>query len=243
MLLGHNSFSNDIDDANIIAALAEGRNEELHAGLRTLDGRHLTDRRFISFFEKRYQHLVNIYATIQGLRSDKEELEVNVTRLCSHLRKDLVDLGKEAYDEDEEYMAPSVIRDLLDQLSELSKRYLGIRTMMDKDPKIEPISLREFDPITRSHRTSTYSVPQYIHKIKKKLLILQDEVRDKKREKENHEKILLTQGLKLGPGRLRLLDLENRSLILPYQDRYEHVPEEMKTWRLPDWRQHLLADV
>ena len=105
-----------------------------------------------------------------------------MTRLCSHLRRDLVDLSKEAYNEEEEYLAPSVIRDLLDQLSELSKRYLRIRTMMDSDLKIEPIPLREFDPITRSHRTPTYTVPQYIHKIKKKLLILQDEVRDKKRE-------------------------------------------------------------
>ena len=96
------------------------------------------------------------------------------------------------------YMAPSVIRDLLDQLSELSKRYLGIRTMMDSDPKIEPIPLREFDPITRSHRTPTYTVPQFIHKIKKKLLVLQDEVRDKKRGKENCDTLLLTEGLKLG---------------------------------------------
>ena len=146
-----------------------------------MDERQLTDRRSIPFFENRYQHLVNIYATIQGLRSDKEELEVNVTRLCSHLRKDLVDLGKEAYDED-----------LLDQLSELSKRYLGIRTMMDEDPKIDPISLREFNPIKSFHKILSYSVPQYLHKFRKKLLILQDEVRDKKREKENREKILLT---------------------------------------------------
>ena len=107
-----------------------------------MDERQSTDRRSNSFFGNRYPHWVNIYGTIQGLRSDKEELEVNVTRLCSHLRRDLVDLGKEAYGEDEEYIAPSVIRDLLDQLSELSKRYLGIRTMMDLDPKIEPIPLR-----------------------------------------------------------------------------------------------------
>ena len=92
-----------------------------------------------------------------------------------------------------------------------------------------------------SHKTSSLSVPQYLHKLRKKLLILQDEVRDKKREKENREKILLTEGLKLGPGRLRLLDLENRSLILPYQDRYVHVCEEMKKHRIPDSRQHLLV--
>ena len=41
ILLGRDTFSNDIDDASIIAALAEGRNEELHAGLRTLDERQL----------------------------------------------------------------------------------------------------------------------------------------------------------------------------------------------------------
>ena len=117
---------------SILTALAEERNQELRAGLRTLDERQITDRRAIPFFENIYQHLVNIYATIQGLRSDKEELQVNVTRLCSHLRKDLVDLGKEAYDEDEEHVAPSVIRDLLDQLSELSRRYLEIRIKMNK---------------------------------------------------------------------------------------------------------------
>ena len=67
----------------------------MHTGLRTLDERQLTDRRSIPFFENTYQHLVNIYATIQGLKSDKEELEVNVTRLCTHLRRDLVELGEE----------------------------------------------------------------------------------------------------------------------------------------------------
>ena len=81
-------------------------------------------------------------------------------------------------------MSPSLLRDFLDQLSELGKRYLGIRTMLDTDPKIEPIPLREFDSVTRSFRTAAYTVSQFIHKIKKKLLVLQDEVRDKKRGKK-----------------------------------------------------------
>ena len=119
--MGRNSFTSEVDDVNIIAALTEGRNQELHAGLRTLDERQVTDRRAIPFFENRYQHLVNLYAAIQGLKSDKEELQVNVTRLSNHLRKDLVDLGKEVYEEDVEQLAPSVIRDLLDQVSELSR--------------------------------------------------------------------------------------------------------------------------
>ena len=105
---------------------------------------------------------------------------------------------------------------------------MEIRTKSDEDPKIPPIPLKEFDPVTTSYRTLNYTIPSYLNKLKKKLLVLQDEIRDKRREKENREKILLTDGLKLGPGRLKLLDLENRSLILPYQDRYVHVREEMK---------------
>ena len=121
---------------------------------------------------------------------------------------------------------------MLEQLSELGKRYLGIKIMMDTEPKIEPIPLREYDSETRSHRTPVYTVSQFIYKIKKKLLKLQDEVRDKKREEENRAKILLTEGLKLGHGRLKLLDLENRSLVFPYQDRYKHVCEELKRAQL-----------
>ena len=71
---------------------------------------------------------------------------------------------------------------MLEQLSELGKRYLGIKIMMDTEPKIEPISLREYDSETRGHRTPVYIVSHFIYKIKKKLLKLQDKVWDKKRE-------------------------------------------------------------
>ena len=134
---------------------------------------------------------------------------MNVARLIRHLRKDLVELGKEIFEEEEDEMAPSVIRDFLDQVTEISRRYLEIRTKSDEDPKIPPIPLKEFDPISTSYRTLNYAIPSYLNKLKKKLLVLQDEIRDKRHEKENREKILLTEGLKLGPGRLKLLDLNS----------------------------------
>ena len=58
---------------------------------------------------------------------------------------------------------------------------------------------------------------QFTYKIKRKLLELKDQVQYKKREEENRQKILLTEGLKLGLGRLKLLELESRSVILPYR--------------------------
>ena len=67
---------------------------------------------------------------------------MNVKRLCSHLRKDLIEFGQEVYGELEEDLAPSVIKDMLDQLTELSKRYLNIKVMLDTDPEIVTIPLR-----------------------------------------------------------------------------------------------------
>ena len=136
--------------------------------MRTLDEQQVTDRREIPFFDNRHQHLVGLFAAIQGLKSEKEELQVNVTRLSYHLRKDLVDLGKEVFEEDVDQQAPSVIRDLLEQVSEISKRYLEIRTKMDEEPRIDPIGLREFDPATMSHRTFPLSIPLYLNKLRKK---------------------------------------------------------------------------
>ena len=51
MLLGRDNFTTDIDDASIIAALNEGRNEELRAGLRTIDERQIAERRNIPYFD------------------------------------------------------------------------------------------------------------------------------------------------------------------------------------------------
>ena len=69
MLLGRDTFNGDVDDASIVAALNEGRNEELRAGLHTLEERHISERRDIHYFEARYQHLVSTYVTIQGTQN------------------------------------------------------------------------------------------------------------------------------------------------------------------------------
>ena len=54
MLLGRDNFNADVDDASIVAALNEGRNEVLGAGLRTLDESHIAERRNILYFEAGY---------------------------------------------------------------------------------------------------------------------------------------------------------------------------------------------
>ena len=97
MLLGRDTFTGDIDDADILAVLNVGRNDELRSGQCIVEERLITERSDLNFFEVRYQHFVVVYATIQGLKLEAEDLKVNVKRLCSHLRKDLVEFGQEVY--------------------------------------------------------------------------------------------------------------------------------------------------
>ena len=114
---------------------------------------------------------------------------------------------------------------------------------MDSEPNIPPLPFTESDPLDGSIRNINLPVSQFIHRIKKRLLELKDQIQDKKREDENHQKILLQEGLRLGPGRLKLLELDSRSNVLPFQERYQYVRDELQKRRIPDWRNHLLVMV
>ena len=111
--------------------------------------------------------------------------------------------------------------------------------MADSEPNIPPLPFAESDPLDGSIRSVNLPVNQFIHRIKKTLLELKDEIQDRKREEEN----LLTEGLRLGPGRLKLLELDSRSNVLPYQEKYQYVRDELQRRRIPDWRNHLLVMV
>ena len=81
MLLGRGTFTQNIDDANVIEAFKEGRNQELRAGLCTIDERVITKRSDLPFFEARYQHLITLFGSLKGLKQEEEELQVNRNRL------------------------------------------------------------------------------------------------------------------------------------------------------------------
>ena len=70
--------------------------------------------------------------------------------------------------------------------------------MADSEPNIPPLPFTECDPLDGSIRSVNLPVNQFIHKVKKKLLELKDAIQDRKKEEENRQKILLTEGLRLG---------------------------------------------
>ena len=70
MLLDRGTFTQNIDDANVIEAFEEGRNQEVRAGLRTIDERVITKRSDLPFFETRYQHLITLFSTLNELKQE-----------------------------------------------------------------------------------------------------------------------------------------------------------------------------
>ena len=131
-------------------------------------------------------------------------------------------------EETEGTTASAVVKDLIDQLANLNKRLLDIKVMSDSEPNIAPLPFSEYDSLDGALRNINLPVEQFIQKVRKRLLELKENIQDEKRENENRQKILLQEGLRLGPGRLKLLDLENRSNVLPWQERYQYVCSELQ---------------
>ena len=215
LLYGRNCFIQTLEEASIREALQEGRDQDMKVGLRTVEPRLISKLKDITFFENRFIHLMEIYTRIKNLRQEEEEMLLRRERLCVCLRKDILEFHKEANEETEGTTSSSVVKDLLEQLQSLNRRLLDIKTMADSEPNIPPLPFIESDPLDGALRSVNLPVSLFLQKIKKKLLELKDTIQDRKREEENRQKILLTEGLRLGPGRLKLLDLESRSNVLP----------------------------
>ena len=58
MLYGRNCFIQALDEASIGEAIQEGRNQNMRAGLRTVEPRLINKLRDISYFEVKFAHLV-----------------------------------------------------------------------------------------------------------------------------------------------------------------------------------------
>ena len=121
-------------------------------------------------------------------------------RLCTYLRKDLLQFHQQVVDETEGTIAATVVKDLIDQLANLNRRLLDIKVMGDTEPNIAPLPFTEYDPLGGSIRNINLPVDLFIQKVRKRLLELKESINDAKREHENRQKILLQEGLRLGPG-------------------------------------------
>ena len=125
----------------------------MRAGLRTAEPRLINKMRDISYFKVKFVHLMELYASIKNLKQEEEEMNLNRQRLCTYLRKDLIQFHQEVCEETEGTTASAVVKDLIDQLGNLNKRLLDIKVMADSDPNIPP--LQRTTPWMAPSETST----------------------------------------------------------------------------------------
>merc|ERR1712030_180440 len=128
-------------------------NQNMRAGLRTVESRLINKLRDISYFAVTCTHLRELYTSITNLKQEEEEMYLNRQRLCACLRKDLLEFYREVNEETEGITANSVVKDLLDQLGNLNRRLLDIKIMADSEPNIPPLPFTESDPLDGSIRS------------------------------------------------------------------------------------------
>merc|ERR1712055_104874 len=101
----------------------------MQVGLRTAEPRLVNSITDVSFFEGRFTQMIEIYANIKNLKQEEEEINLSRERLCNHLRKDLLQFQQQVIEKTEGTIAATVVKDLINQLANLNKRFLDIKIM------------------------------------------------------------------------------------------------------------------
>ena len=82
--------------------------------------------------EDGYTNIMNLFAQVKNLRNEDEDVAKQVKRLARHLNQDVTHLMEEIYGSDDTEMTQSVIKDLADQIGELTKRFTTLLNLSDK---------------------------------------------------------------------------------------------------------------
>ena len=76
-------------------------------------------------------------------------------------------------------LSPSVLKDFLDQLSDLKKRLTNVRSLDDNEPPVTPIDVTEYDS-DGEETISTLTIEEFFSKMRRKLLHLKDKTTESK---------------------------------------------------------------
>ena len=115
MLLG-DQFNDNLNEANILAAVEEARNRDIRSILRT--NGNIEARPDIPLLELQYQDQVNLYGNIKNQRTEAEDNLRTVGRQTRVLMRDVEIFKDEVCNAGSSDLSPSVLKDFLDQLSD-----------------------------------------------------------------------------------------------------------------------------
>ena len=147
--------------------------------------------------------------------------------LCTTLNNDVSTLAEEVYGGIDADMRPSVIKDLVDQVNDLKKRFTTIMNLSDDAPPLEAVE------VNHGSEPFVCTVSEFFQKARRKLLMKKDLVQDWKRYQENMAKTILQETLKIFP-KAKLVPLENRRVFYPWSNQYSAVKKTLKDSGVPE---------
>ena len=130
-------------------------------------------RQEIHLLENQYQDQMRLYAEIKNQRTEQEDTKKQVERLTEVLMDDIESYKEEVFTATETDLTPSVIKDFIDQLSDMKKRFTSIQSMDDHEPPVVPITITEMDSDGEAFDREL-TVAEFFFKIRRKLLHLKD---------------------------------------------------------------------
>ena len=187
------AFNDNIDQVDLDRLIVEATNRDQNLMMRVSGNIH--NLRDIPALYERYNHLLNEYQEINTLRTDTEDQEQEIHRKMKIFMLELNSLKEEITTTHEEDMVVLVIKDYLDQLSDLKKKLGGIRSLTTNEidtPRVNQLE-EDRDGVTFS---STYTVDDWMLKTRRKLLLQRETQERENRKQENQDKLLLQETLR-----------------------------------------------
>ena len=229
-------FLDQVDQPALDALIIEATNRDRTLIMRASGNVHAI--RDIPPLSDRYEALLDEYQEINGLRTDREDQGKDVERRLKQFLSELNSLKEEINSAEEEELVVLVLKDYLDQISELKKKIGAIRALTNEE-LVTPDITQEEEDRDRVTFVATYTVYEWLTKTRRRLLLLKEEQEKENRKKENQEKILLQETLKIA-SKTTIRDLDSRRVFLPWHEDYQKTKSSFKRTNLPDWKDSVL---
>ena len=230
------AFNDNINQADLDGLIVEATNRDQALMMRVSGNIH--NLRDIPTLNDRYNHLLNEYQEINILRTDTEDQEQEIHRKLKTFMLELNSLKEEINATHDEDMVVLVIKDYLDQVSDLKKKLGGIRSMTTNEVDTPRVTQLEEDRDGVTFNV-TYTVDDWMVKTRRKLLLQKETQERENRKQENQDKLLLQETLR-AVSRTKIRNLDSRRVFLPWHEDYQKIKATFKRTNLPDWKENVL---
>jgi hypothetical protein len=216
LIFGEN-FDNGIGIADLDALVREAGERQNQAVVRAAP--NIGVMADIPELMDQHDQLILLYKAISNQRVEREDQTRDVSRRTRILMAELNTVRREIEDTSDEDFTLSVIKDYLDQVSDLKNKLGAIRSLDDREIPIQPVRATEYDRDGVA-TDLVYTVDEWLGVTRRKLLLMKDEEEQNRRKTENCEKMMVQETLKSIP-RNKLLSLDSRRIFLPWQASYD----------------------